>query len=515
MRDGNNLRYFASRDEKVARGTIDLFELTKISVVKGGPNDIKKEFIMEVGSRIYGFRAKNQEQRDAWIEALVVWVPAKKPGDHITIPRRLYTGIMGCLDYCILNGMDVEGLFRVPGSNSAVNDIAMNLACLGRQYFDNALMPIQYDVFDVGSTLKKILRELPETLFTWKKAERFQKAQTWKEIKQLCSDLPERNKNILRKLAKLCKLLCENKSTTSMHPGALSVCLTPCLSAPDSVGFVNLTKLIELFVSDYNQIFNSHSRNRSVSSQSPREEHRSRASKSVIQSEELVSPRRRDSPIKSPYNDFPTSSVSIQEVNQDEVLVEQEQKFDSNKEVDLLEFKVNLDSDSESEYLSMLASFMELKRSSKLNTEIFRSTVGLILQAADQSLGDISSDNTKEENVNTRNRLWNKKQAAKPMDSSADLLREKKRSALLASRIVELEQALAFAQQNSALNPEIESEVAARNQRMGALISSLLNNLNDQLVPTLDDLRREHRLQKKAIGLNRSSMGKSEEFADL
>jgi hypothetical protein len=174
-REGHELKYYASREDKVPHGVIDLYALDKVSIPKSTSTapDAKSEFSLHVGARVYTFRAKNRAMRDAWTEALAVWVPVRKRGDSVLIPRRIYSGIMACIDFCIEHGLDTEGLFRIPGSNAAVQEIAIKLYYSGNHFFDS--FPAEFNVYDVASALKKCIRDLPEPILTYQLLEQFQK----------------------------------------------------------------------------------------------------------------------------------------------------------------------------------------------------------------------------------------------------------------------------------------------------------------------------------------------------
>lgn len=64
---------------------------------------------------------------------------------------------------CLLEHLEEEGLFRIPGSTSKVKKL--------KYIFDSGIVPDDFDDFindphSVAGTLKSYLRELPEPLLT-------------------------------------------------------------------------------------------------------------------------------------------------------------------------------------------------------------------------------------------------------------------------------------------------------------------------------------------------------------
>eukprot|EP00475_Leptophrys_vorax_P029425 TRINITY_DN4320_c0_g1_i1.p2 TRINITY_DN4320_c0_g1~~TRINITY_DN4320_c0_g1_i1.p2 ORF type:complete len:617 (-),score=154.77 TRINITY_DN4320_c0_g1_i1:2346-4091(-) len=564
VRDGSELKYYAAREDKVPRGTVNLYEASRVAPVKsslkqsasgrsGSDMETNREFIIQYGGdKVVTLRAKTSEIRDAWVEALMVWAPVTNATDAVSIPRRIYTGVLGCIDFCISNGVDREGLFRIPGSSAAVHEIAVNLHYHGRQYFDNNMKPKEFDVYDVGSALKKVLRELPEPILTFARYDRFRSASKSDELRALVEDLPERNRNILRKLFKLCITLCNHKET-QMHSGALSICLAPCLGTPADIGFVNMNSLFEKMITEYDKVFGLDKFD------IPTREH-------ALSVKSHVSEVSRSDLIHMDHKDASFArSGSVREIKEhgaedDEEFDIDDQEFeDASGDVGRsqadLEHLVAAASESEGkdndELASMTTSFRELVRSKRIRADNFRSLVTDVLKSVSDAVtidgnatlnssalhavldksslppikvtrtGSTTGAALASPTTPARGNAGVSPSGRKPPppppphpihsnsvtpNASADVEKltedlrvERKKSALLAARIVDLEQALLKAQRKTGTFSAQQTELKQHTARMDELMFQVFNTMRESVMPVVEELRREQILQKKLL----------------
>eukprot|EP00475_Leptophrys_vorax_P041148 TRINITY_DN7753_c0_g1_i1.p1 TRINITY_DN7753_c0_g1~~TRINITY_DN7753_c0_g1_i1.p1 ORF type:complete len:572 (-),score=119.16 TRINITY_DN7753_c0_g1_i1:16-1731(-) len=148
----------------------------------------------------------------------------------------------------------VKGLFRVPGAVGSINDIYGQVCIHGDAYF-KSMIPEAYDAHDVCSALKKLIRQLPESLLTNKLLKQFQEITDAKAGKALVDQLPTWNALCLLKLVELCHEICENTKRTMMTPGALAICIGPNLCAKEDMLFFNYTALFTLLIDNKDYIF--------------------------------------------------------------------------------------------------------------------------------------------------------------------------------------------------------------------------------------------------------------------
>uniref|UniRef100_A0A4W5LLP2 Rho GTPase activating protein 22 n=1 Tax=Hucho hucho TaxID=62062 RepID=A0A4W5LLP2_9TELE len=171
--------------------------------------------------------ANSQSDMDDWVKAIrrVIWAPfgGGKLGWHSNGPLYpLLPGIFGqsledtvqyekkfghrlapllveqCVDFIREQGLDEEGLFRMPGQANLVKDLQEAFDCGDKPLFDS-----NTDVHTVASLLKLYLRELPEPVVPFSKYEDF--------LSCFLSliNLPPANYNLLKYI---CKFLDEVQS---------------------------------------------------------------------------------------------------------------------------------------------------------------------------------------------------------------------------------------------------------------------------------------------------------------
>eukprot|EP00475_Leptophrys_vorax_P028569 TRINITY_DN4140_c0_g1_i12.p1 TRINITY_DN4140_c0_g1~~TRINITY_DN4140_c0_g1_i12.p1 ORF type:complete len:548 (-),score=157.84 TRINITY_DN4140_c0_g1_i12:2147-3790(-) len=216
---------------------------------------LKKEFMLQVGDRNFILRAPDAPTRQAWLEELSVWVKVNHEDESIPIPKPTLRGLLRAIEYCRENGIETEGLFRVPGSKANVDAICLGVYFHGDKYFDPATFPKEFSVLDVGSAIKKLFRELPENIFTNKLLPAFRIATIPSTVEDMMPLLPAENINVLHKLIDLCDALCKNTEVTKMTPKNLAISFGPSLSDSDSLSATGLGVLFEILVNERETVF--------------------------------------------------------------------------------------------------------------------------------------------------------------------------------------------------------------------------------------------------------------------
>jgi len=130
----------------------------------------------------------------------------------------------------IKNGMNVEGIFRVPGDKAQIYSL--------KEYIDQG-KDIGFDTkdpFDVGGVLKLYLYELPDSLFpssAWKEVEtlnpNYSDVQTRDNIKAVVHKLPPENLQCFKLLVKLFKELIAHVDVTKMSANPIITSIGPSI----------------------------------------------------------------------------------------------------------------------------------------------------------------------------------------------------------------------------------------------------------------------------------------------
>ncbi|XP_051969244.1 rho GTPase-activating protein 22-like [Xyrauchen texanus] len=170
--------------------------------------------------------ANSQSDMDDWVKAIrrVIWAPFGGGifGQHLvdTVqferkfgPRLAPLLVEQCVDFIREQGLDEEGLFRMPGQANLVKDLQEAFDCGDKPQFDS-----NTDVHTVASLLKLYLRELPEPVIPFCKYEDFltcaqllakDEEEGIQEVGKLVKTLPAANYNLLKYI---CKFLDEVQS---------------------------------------------------------------------------------------------------------------------------------------------------------------------------------------------------------------------------------------------------------------------------------------------------------------
>ncbi|XP_055059558.1 ralA-binding protein 1 [Misgurnus anguillicaudatus] len=166
----------------------------------------------------------------------------------------LYDGIQlpavfrECLDYIESYGMKCEGIYRVSGMKSKVDELKAS--------YDREECPCleEYDPHTVASLLKQYLRELPDNLLGKDLAPRFEEAcgrpseaEKLQEFQRLLGEVPAGNRLLLAWLITHMDHVIARELDTKMNIQNISIVLNPTVQIGNRVLYVFFTHVRELF----------------------------------------------------------------------------------------------------------------------------------------------------------------------------------------------------------------------------------------------------------------------------
>ncbi|XP_072324465.1 ralA-binding protein 1 isoform X2 [Scyliorhinus torazame] len=166
----------------------------------------------------------------------------------------LYDGILlpavfrECIDYVESYGMKSEGIYRVSGTKSKVDELK---AVYDREESPNLE---DYDANTVASLLKQYLRELPENVLTKELVMRFEDVcgkgtdgEKVQECRRLLKELPVSNYLLFSWLIIHMDHIIEKESETKMNIQNISIVLSPTVQISNRVLYLFFTHVKELF----------------------------------------------------------------------------------------------------------------------------------------------------------------------------------------------------------------------------------------------------------------------------
>uniref|UniRef100_A0A7N6BBF8 Rho-GAP domain-containing protein n=1 Tax=Anabas testudineus TaxID=64144 RepID=A0A7N6BBF8_ANATE len=166
----------------------------------------------------------------------------------------LYDGIQlpaifrECVDYIESYGMKCEGIYRVSGMKSKVDELKAS--------YDREECPCleEYDPHTVASLLKQYLRELPENLLSRDLAQRFEdtcgrqvEAEKVTEFQRLLAEVSPESRLILSWLITHMDHVIAREADTKMNIQNISIVLNPTIQIGNRVLYVFFTHVRELF----------------------------------------------------------------------------------------------------------------------------------------------------------------------------------------------------------------------------------------------------------------------------
>uniref|UniRef100_F6YX30 Dinitrophenyl S-glutathione ATPase n=2 Tax=Xenopus tropicalis TaxID=8364 RepID=F6YX30_XENTR len=192
-------------------------------------------------------------------ESLPVDIPRLRPMFGIPLVEAaertmMYDGIRlpavfrECIDYIEQHGMKCEGIYRVSGIKSKVDEL--------KAAYDRGESPNleDYEPYTVASLLKQYLRELPENVLTKDLMPRFEEAcgkstegERLQECQRLLKELPECNFCLTSWLIVHMDHVIEKELETKMNIQNISIVLSPTVQISNRVLYVFFTHVQELF----------------------------------------------------------------------------------------------------------------------------------------------------------------------------------------------------------------------------------------------------------------------------
>ncbi|XP_069047722.1 ralA-binding protein 1 [Lepisosteus oculatus] len=166
----------------------------------------------------------------------------------------LYDGIQlpavfrECVDYIESYGMKCEGIYRVSGMKSKVDEL--------KAAYDREECPSleEYDAHTVASLLKQYLRELPENLLGRELNARFEEAcgrpteaEKVHEFQRLLAEMPACSRLLLSWLVTHMDHVIAKEPDTKMNIQNISIVLSPTMQISNRVLYVFFTHVKELF----------------------------------------------------------------------------------------------------------------------------------------------------------------------------------------------------------------------------------------------------------------------------
>uniref|UniRef100_A0A1A7WZ84 RalA binding protein 1 n=1 Tax=Iconisemion striatum TaxID=60296 RepID=A0A1A7WZ84_9TELE len=166
----------------------------------------------------------------------------------------LYDGIQlpsifrECVDYIESYGMKCEGIYRVSGMKSKVDEL--------KAAYDREECPCleEYDPHTVASLLKQYLRELPENLLARDLAQRFEDAcsrqadaEKVTEFQKLLTEVSPESRLLLSWLVTHMDHVIARETDTKMNIQNISIVLNPTIQIGNRVLYIFFTHVKELF----------------------------------------------------------------------------------------------------------------------------------------------------------------------------------------------------------------------------------------------------------------------------
>jgi len=168
------------------------------------------------------------------------------------------------MSYMIVNCLDTEGLFRVPGEKHKLDEL--------KEKFEDGQTPnfSLYTPHDMAGLLKLYFRELPEPLLTYKLFKPFVEAQRLDSLEKRCqrtsqlvAQLPVDARKLLYKLTIFLAIVASHQEKNMMNPANLSKCIGPNLLHPKEDippedlmrDCLDINSCVQLMIENHDDIF--------------------------------------------------------------------------------------------------------------------------------------------------------------------------------------------------------------------------------------------------------------------
>ncbi|XP_078522771.1 rho GTPase-activating protein 25 isoform X2 [Lissotriton helveticus] len=284
---GQRLSYYKDEEDGKAQGCLFLQRST-IRETSSSPEDAGK-FIFEIipgvlgdpnrtGQDAYVLMANSQCEMEEWIKAIkrAAGTPSgvvfgQRLSDTVAYEQKYgqhYVPILmeKCADFLRENGLNEEGIFRLPGQDNLVKQLRNAFDAGERPSFDK-----DTDVHTVASLFKLYLRELPEPVIPWSQYEDFlscgqlmntDEDKARQELLHQVSLLPKDNYNLLSFICRFLHEIQMNSAVNKMSVDNLATIIGVNLIRPkqeDPVtimqGAPQIQKLLTVMISSNEQLF--------------------------------------------------------------------------------------------------------------------------------------------------------------------------------------------------------------------------------------------------------------------
>ncbi|XP_070621378.1 rho GTPase-activating protein 25 [Erythrolamprus reginae] len=284
---GQHLYYYKEEEDLKPQGSLRLLGCT-IRETASGSEEAGK-FVFEIipglsgeptrtGPDSFVLMANSQADMEEWVKLLrrVVGSPlgvvfGQQLGDTMVYEQRFGQHqvpilVEKCAEFIRKNGLDEEGVFRLPGQDNLVKKLRDAFDAGERPSFDQ-----ETDVHTVASLFKLYLRELPEPVIPWSQYEEFllcgqlltsDEGKGRPELVKQLARLPPDNYNLLRYICQFLHEVQQSCDTNKMSVENLATVFGVNLIRPEMEdpviimrGTPQIQKVMMTMISDHERLF--------------------------------------------------------------------------------------------------------------------------------------------------------------------------------------------------------------------------------------------------------------------
>ncbi|XP_035255872.1 rho GTPase-activating protein 22 isoform X1 [Anguilla anguilla] len=223
--------------------------------------------------------ANSQTDMDDWVKAIrrVIWSPfgggifGQRLEDTVQYEKKFGHRLAPllveqCVDFIREQGLNEEGLFRMPGQANLVKELQDAFDCGDKPLFDS-----NTDVHTVASLLKLYLRELPEPVVPFAKYQDFltcaqllgkDEEEGMQELTKQVKTLPQANYNLLKYICKFLDEVQSHANENKMSVQNLATVFGPNILRPkmeDPVTIMEGTSMVQhlmtVLISEHTRLF--------------------------------------------------------------------------------------------------------------------------------------------------------------------------------------------------------------------------------------------------------------------
>ncbi|KAJ8361379.1 hypothetical protein SKAU_G00179040 [Synaphobranchus kaupii] len=256
----DQLYYYKDQEETKPQGCIPLHG-SQVNELAANPDEPGRH-LFEIAPGVTGERdrtisheafvlmANSQSEMEDWVKAIrrVIWAPfgggifGQRLEDTVQFERKFGQRLAPllveqCVDFIREQGLDEEGLFRMPGQANLVKELQDAFDC-----GDKPLLNSNTDVHTVASLLKLYLRELPEPVVPFCKYQDFltcaqllakDEEAGIDELGKQVKTLPQANYNLLKYICKFLDEVQTHSGQNKMSVQNLATVFGPNILRPE------------------------------------------------------------------------------------------------------------------------------------------------------------------------------------------------------------------------------------------------------------------------------------------